>query len=360
MRKLNKFGKCLIVVIAFVIIICAVCLICNLNLKSVSNDTTSKEFIVENGDTYLTLSTKLKKSNLIRSELFYKLYIKTHKVTELKMGKYTLNENMSVKAIIKQFEKGSTYNPNAFTLTIPEGKNIRYLATLINKKTDNSEDDFYNTLSNKTYIQSLINKYWFLTTDIQNKEIYYSLEGYLFPDTYEFKNKSVTVKEIIETMLNQTNRKLEPYKNELSSSKYNIHEIITLASIVELEGSNSSDRAGVADVFYNRLENGWSLGSDVTTYYAAKVDMSERELYAKELNDINAYNTRSSSMAGKLPIGPICNPGIESIKAAINPTKHDYFYFVADKNKKTYFTKTESEHKSIIAKLKKENLWYEY
>ena len=88
--------------------------------------------------------------------------------------------------------------------------------------------------------------------------------------------------------------------------------------------------------------------------------MDERELYKKEFDSVNDYNTRSSSMAGKLPISPICNPGIESIEAAINPTNHDYYCFVADKNKKTYFTKTAAEHQNIINKLKKEGLWYEY
>ena len=87
--------------------------------------------------------------------------------------------------------------------------------------------------------------------------------------------------------------------------------------------------------------------------------MNERELYRSELNDCNAYNTRCKTFKG-LPVGPIANPGIESIEAVLNPSKHSYYYFVADKNKKTYFTKTEKEHNQIIAKLKKENLWYEY
>ena len=133
-----------------------------------------------------------------------------------------------------------------------------------------------------------------------------------------------------------------------------------MASIVELEGANSNDRYGVAGVFYNRLQNGWALGSDVTTYYAEQIEMSDRDLYQAELDEANDYNTRSNTMAGKLPVGPICNPGIESINAAVEPQKHDYFYFVADKNKKTYFAKTYSEHVTIINKLKKDGLWYTY
>ena len=113
-------------------------------------------------------------------------------------------------------------------------------------------------------------------------------------------------------------------------------------------------------MFYNRLNAGMSLGSDVTTYYGAKVDVSQRDLYQSELEEYNAYNTRNSKMAGRLPVGPICIPGIDSISAAINPEHHEYYYFVADKNKKTYYSKTYSEHESIVATLKEQNLWYEY
>ena len=103
-----------------------------------------------------------------------------------------------------------------------------------------------------------------------------------------------------------------------------------------------------------------SLGSDVTTYYAAKVEMSERDLYQEEIDSINPYNTRSSSLSGKLPIGPICNPSIESINAVLYPKNNDYFYFVADKNGKTYFTKTYDEHQNIREELIRNGLWYNY
>ena len=155
-------------------------------------------------------------------------------------------------------------------------------------------------------------------------------------------------------------KKLSEYKTDILSNKYSAHELLTLASIVELEGSANSDKEGIAGVFYNRLDNGWSLGSDVTTYYASRVKISERDLYKYEIDDNNYYNTRSSYLAGKLPVGPICSPSIESIKAVLYPTVSDYFYFVSDKNGKTYFSKNESEHLSIIKKLKEEGLWYTY
>ena len=160
-------------------------------------------------------------------------------------------------------------------------------------------------------------------------------------------------------MLDNTDKKLKKYESSFANSKYSIHEILTLASIVELE-SVGNDRAGVAGVFFNRLNIKQTLGSDVTTYYGAKIDMNERDLTQAELTSINGYNTRVSSMAGKLPIGPICNPSVLSVEAVLNPTKSDYYYFVADKNKKVYYTKNYNEHLAIIKKLKSEGLWYTY
>ena len=237
---------------------------------------------------------------------------------------------------------------------------MRGIAKIIESKTNNKEEEVFAVLKEQDYLKELINEYWFLDESILDTKLYYSLEGYLFPDTYEFKNKNVTVKEIFKKMLDQTGKKLESYKEEIEKSDYTLHEMLTLASIVELEAAGSDDRAGVAGVFYNRLEAGWSLGSDVTTYYGAKVEMSERDLYQSEIDEVNDYNTRSVKMAGKLPIGPICNPGMNAIKASIEPTEHKNYFFVADKNGKTYFSKTNSEHEKMVAKLKNEGLWCEY
>jgi UPF0755 protein len=214
----------------------------------------------------------------------------------------------------------------------------------------------FEKLDEEEYINSLIEKYSFITNEIKNDEIYYSLEGYLYPDTYEFSNKDISIESIFEKMLDNMVLKLKD-KN-ISNKEYSFHELLTLASIVEME-AGLADREDVAGVFYNRLELNIALGSDVTTYYASKIDLSDRDLYQSELDEVNGYNTRSSQMTG-LPVGPICNPSIESIDAVLNPNSHDYIFFVADKYGETYMTKTYSEHLAIQAKLKDEGLWYEY
>lgn len=353
--------KILIIILSFIaIVILGSCIFYNINLKAVSSNSNEIEFMVESGSTYYSVIPKLKDAGLIRNEFCFKLYIKFNNVNNLEAGTYKLNKNMSVSEIVEEFSKGNTYNPDAIVITFKEGKNMRSIASTIALYTNNTEDQVYSLLSDKEYLNTLINDYWFIDSEILNDKIYYSLEGYLYPNTYEFENKDVKVEEIFKTMLDETDKKLIQYKTDLLSNNYSIHEILTLASIVELEGKKSSDRASIAGVFYNRLNDNWSLGSDVTTYYAAKIELSDRDLYTYEIQDQNDYNTRSQYLAGKLPIGPICNPSIESIEATLYPEKHDYYYFVADKNGDTYFSRNEKEHNSIKVDLQNEGLWYTY
>ena len=187
---------------------------------------------------------------------------------------------------------------------------------------------------------------------------YYSLEGYLYPDSYNIL-KTYKSEDIIEMLLNNTDKKLSQIKSKIETSKYSLHEVLTLASIVTLESGGSSDSKKIAGVFINRLNNNWSLGSDVTTYYAAKVNLADRDLTNAEINNCNnKYNTRCSGIS--LPVGPICNPLVTVITDVLNPEKSEYYYFVSDKNKKIYYSKTLNEHEETIRNLKKEGLWYEY
>ena len=153
---------------------------------------------------------------------------------------------------------------------------------------------------------------------------------------------------------------LDTYKEDLENSEISMHQILTLASMAELEGKSLEDRKEIVGVFINRINKGMSLGSDVTTYYAFKVDMGDRDLTAKELNTENPYNTRGPNMIGKLPVGPIDNPSKEAIEATLFYTETDALYFVADKNGKVYFTKSNDEHNAKIKELKKEGLWFTY
>lgn len=299
----------------------------------------------------------LKKDGLIKSRKFTLLYVKLNNINNIQHGNFELNRNMGLKEIFKTLTR--TPKQATKTLTFHEGKNMRGFIKTITENTKITENDIINTLNDKEYIKSLMDEYWFLTDDILNDNIYYSLEGYLYPDTYEIYEKS-TIKDIFKKMLDQEEKVLDKYKTKIDESNMGIHKIITLASIAELEGKTTDDRKNIIGVFYNRLNTNLPLGSDVTTYYGAKVDMADRDLYQAEIDDPNAYNTRPISSAGKLPVGPICNPSSDAIDAAINYIKNDYFYFVADNTGKLYFSKTDAEHTSLIERLKNEGKWNVY
>jgi len=345
-----------LLVLGVCLIIFIICLY-NYNLTSISDNKEEKIVTIEEGS-ISSIGKTLKENNLIRNEFIFKVYIKLNKINNLKASTYNLNENMSLKEIVAILEEGNSYNPDEIILTFKEGKNIRSIANTISENTNNTFDDVIIKVNDETYIDTLIEKYWFLTSDIKNSKIYYDLEGYLFPDTYAFLNKDVSIETILETMLDETENKLEPYKEKIQNLNLSIHDFFTLASIVELEGANSDDRKGVAGVFYNRINDNWSLGSDVTTYYALKIDdfkVSLTEGIGLYKCD-NAYNTRCNSYIG-LPVGPICNPGIDSLLATLEPTEHDYYYFVADCNGKTYLNKDVYSHNNTINKLVNENNW---
>ena len=329
-------------------------------LTPVSNSSKTTEFVLKNGTGKLDIVNELKEAGLIKSKFSGYIYVILNKNLNLQAGKYELSPNMGIKNILKKINDGEIKEvKNTYNLTFIEGKRITDHAKKIAEATNTSYDEVMATLNDPEYLKTLIAKYWFLTDAILGEGIYYPLEGYLFASTYELYNGSTT-KDIINKMLDGTDQILTKYKDEITNSKYSVHEILTMASIVELEGAGSDDRAGVAGVFYNRLKIGESLGSDVTTYYAAKKDFS-KDLTQSELNNCsNGYNTRNGCNAGKLPIGPICSASIDSIVATLNPSDHDYLFFVADKNKKTYFTKTNAEHNRKVAELKAAGLWYEY
>ena len=353
MKRFRNIALALVVISFFLVV--AVCTFYNINMAKVSNDNTLKEVTIKAGSIN-SIANTLKENNLIKNITIFKVYTRLTNKTNLKACTYNFSEDMGVKKIVSLLEEGKTSENN---ITFKEGINVRGIAKLISEKTNNSYESVIALMSDNNYIDELISKYWFLTNDIKNKNIYYPLEGYLFPDTYNVM-KDTDIKDIITKMLDETDNKLSKYKDSITNNKLSIHEIITLASVVELEVANKDDRKSVAGIFLNRLDSKYfpTLGSDATSYYGAKIDdWSTNRLTSVELNDCsNKYNTRCAYNVG-LPVGPIGNPSIESIEAVLNPEKHNYYYFVNDCKGKLYMSKNETEHNNIINKLKKENNW---
>lgn len=355
--KKKSITLIVISIFAFLLVVFAVLLgIYFSSLRPIETD--SKEnisFTVNKGDTTSTIIKNLKEIGLIRNELTMKIYVKMNP-GNLQAGTYIFTKNMSVEEIYDTILKGKVTRDTIW-VTFVEGKRLTYITDVIAKNFKFTKEEIEEKLENRDYLSKLISKYDFLTEEILNEKIYHPLEGYLFADTYEFMS-DITLEGIIEKMLNNTASKLSAYSEAIEQSGKSIHEIMTLASIVELEGARSDDRKGVAGVFINRLKSGWSLGSDVTTYYAVGKDFSV-DLTKQDLNSCNSYNTRGTCVQG-LPVGPIATPSYSSIKATLEPKKHDYYFFVADKNGKTYFSKTGTEHDNTVRRLKEQGLWFTY
>lgn len=360
----NKKGgvlKVLLFAIIFVIVVVISTIIWyNICLSAIGSAEEKVSLEIPLGSGTNKIAEILKDNGMIRSESAFKLYVKLNKISNFQAGKYELTKDMNVLDIAETLKTGKLFKDNQLRITFVEGKTFTYFAKQIADNTNNTEEAIYELLKDEEYIDSLISEYWFLTDEIKDENIYYPLEGYLFPDTYSFENKDVTIKEIFKTLLNQTAKVLEPYKDKIQQSKYSVHELLTIASIAENEAIFDDDRKDVTSVLYNRLDKKISLGSDVTTYYAFKIELGSRDLYKKEINTYNPYNTRGPNMAGKLPVGPICAVGKASIEAAISPNETDYLFFVADKSGKIYFTKTNEEHQKVIDELKVTGAWYNF
>ena len=326
-------------------------------LSPVSRDATEKEIVIASGLSSAGIGSVLKENNLIKNDKFFVLYLKLNKINDLKAGRYKLRENMSLKEIVAVIREGNIINDEEITITFKEGINFRELAKVIEDNTNNTVDDVLNTMKDTGYLNSLIEDYWFITDEILDSKIYYPLEGYLFPDTYNFASRDVTVPEIFKKLLDQMGIVLEPYKDYVTRDNKSIHDILTLASIAEEEVSLDKDRSNVVSVFLNRIDKNMNLGSDITARYGIKLD-DKRPLTVSEYNDNNPYNTRVQSFLG-LPAGPIAMVSKTSIEAAMKPAQTNYLYFISNiQTKETFFFEKSSEFEAKKAELASVNEGY--
>lgn len=346
-----KKNKKLIVILSVIVGLILVGIVTLMILLSpVSKSTDIVEFTVKKGEGKEKIVENLKDAKLIKSKYATFIYIVLSGKKNLQAGSYEFSRNMSVKDIITSLSTGDVVNVkrDEVRITFKEGDTLKNFVTMVANETNIDYDEAIKKLSDKAYLKGLIADYWFLTDDILDEDIYFPLEGYLYPETYNFY-KETNIEQVIRKVLNVTNERLEPLKSKIENSKYNIHELLTIASIAEKEANTNSDRAMVAQVIYKRLSLNMALGMDVTSYYGVQKEMTE-VITQLDLNDKNPYNTRVTTFIG-LPVGPICNPSIGSINAALEPADTDYLYFVADiLTGKVYFAKTNEEFNVLVKK----------
>lgn len=352
-RKGLSIKKCLIAFFLLVLLcIVGLAVFIFISLRPVTNDDEYVSYSVAEGNGISTIIDNLESDGLIRNALVAKVYFRlflSDKVVQA--GNYQLSSSMSLKEIFEALDNPNPHRAE-ITVTFPEGKSMVEFARVIRDNFGYKEKDIYKVINDKDFIKKLISEYWFLTDDILNNDIYYPLEGYLFANTYNFY-EDASIKDIVYKLLDQTDLVLTPYKEQLENNKYSIHELITIASITQKEGTNSKSLAKVASVVYNRLNLPQRLEMCSTAYYGAKRIQGEDD-FGDSDSLVNAYNTYEID---GLPVGPISSVTSASIEAAINPAKTNYYYFASDSSLNLYFSKTYDQHENTIQSLKDQGVW---
>ncbi|MDD6879169.1 MAG: endolytic transglycosylase MltG [bacterium] len=353
LKKIWKiiFGLLLICIIGGILLI----FLYNYELSPVdSSDKVEISFTIKPGVSTKNIAKNLMDAKLIHNDNFFVIYLKLHKINNLQASTYKLNRAMNMKNIIKIISNGEGYNPNEIKITFKDGKNIKNIATIISENTNNSYEDVISKAKDISYLDKIIEKYWFVDNSIKNNNLYYPLEGLLFPNTYIFSSKDVSIEEIFDKMLAEMDNKLSLYKNDIEKSKYSVFEILTLASLVEKEGK-TKDFSNIASTFINRLNKGMNLSSCASAYYGVGMDFNEIGIATSDMiNNKNNYNTY---IVKGLPAGPISSVSADAIESVIKPKSTDYLYFLSDNEGNTYFFKTYSEHQNKEKELKKEGKW---
>ena len=318
------------------------------SIKAVSNTSEEVEFKVNAGDTSADILQHLKNENLIKDVNVAKLYIRLYQLSDFKSGTFVLNRNMDLCAILEKLNSATAAASDTVSVTVTEGDWAKHIAEKIAAVTNVTEEDLLKLWNDKEWISSLKSTYPFITDEMFQDNIRIYLEGYIAPNTYEFY-KQTTAKDVTLKMLDQTKVVYEANKDAIAKSKLSIHQLYTLASIVQYEGGgDETTLRTIAGVFYNRLNQGMLLQSSVTVCYAIDFDRQTDKWQACEVNAEfdSPYNTY---LHKGLPPGPIENPGEKVFKAVLNPIETDYLYFVADtKTGEVFFAKTLTEHNQNV------------
>ena len=294
-----------------------------------SDNDAEKPFVVNKGDTTSQIAENLKEAGLIKREVFFEKYVEREDLAEkLQAGEYLLKATMTPKEIADAIASGKTGEPQ---ITIPEGWKAEEIAEDLSREGIATQQEFMNVVQKANFDHDFL----------EDRPQGASLEGYLFPDTYKI-GKETNSREIIQKMLDNFDKKLDSkLRKEIQNQGQTIFEIITMASLIEKEIAEEKDRPIVAGIFYKRLEQGHFLESCATIQYI--LGTNKKRFSYQETRTESPYNTYINV---GLPPGPICNPGLSAIKAAIYSQDSEYLYFLSDNKGKTHYAATADEHEA--------------
>ena len=286
------------------------------------------------GKSFYQTAQVLEEKNLLRKSLDLKLLVLITGRPSLKKGEYELSASMSLWTLFQILKQGKE---RVFQVSFPEGFNHYEMLELLNSHNYKGADQFQALVWNQSFIKSL------LKTERD------SLEGYLFPDSYQIKNY-LPAKTLLKTMFENFNRAFEQIPKKSLDFPLSKHEVVTLASLIEKETGLASERALIASVFFNRLKKKQRLQTDPTILYSLYLTRGfdiEKNIRKKDILFNSPYNTY---VVKGLPPGPIANAGRESLKAVFHPDSSDFFYFVSRNDGSHHFSKTYKEHKKAVFK----------
>ena len=336
-------------------------------------DPSSKQYVkvqIPEGANSQEIGSILEKSGLVKHGLLFTAYVKYKNYSDLKSGYYNLQKSMSTEDLIKALQKGGTPEPQEVVyanLTIPEGFTLEQIAQTVAQlqgefKEPLTAEAFMTKVQDENFIAQEVAKYPKLLESLPAKDsgVRYRLEGYLFPATYTIK-ESTTIESLIDEMLATMDKNLSPHYATIKEKNLTVNELLTIASLVEKEGAKTEDRKLIAGVFYNRLNLGIPLQSNIAILYAEgklgqKISLADDVAIDTAID--SPYNVYTN--IGLMP-GPVDSPSLDAIESSINQTKSDNLFFVANvQDGKVYFAATKEEHdknveEHINSKLKQSN-----
>jgi UPF0755 protein len=329
MKKAALFG----IVVVFLIVSGTATLLWTRFLNSPASDS-NEEIVYEvvPGKTFARVSKELESQKIISNSALFNLFARLRgQSSKMKVGEYLFRPNMRPLEVLEVLTSGKSIGRN---FTVSEGLNIYEIAELVASTGISTRDEFLQLTQDPQFVQSLLG------------EAHPSLEGYLYPETYQV-TKYTELKTLVRSMVQKflhVYASVEPTAKAMGWSR---HQVVTLASIIEKETGAPEERPLISSIFHNRLSKGMMLQTDPTVLYAKMLKTKNPEISITRLDlmmddDYNTYKRKG------LPPGPIANPGSEALRAAVNPAKSEYLFFVSQNNGTHIFSKDYSDHQKAV------------
>lgn len=327
-------------------------------------DSSSTEYItvdIPEGSGNKYIGQILEKAGVIKSATVFNYYTKFKNYSNFQSGYYNLQASMDLDEICKLLKEGGTPQPEKPSLgkiLVTEGYTIKQISEAVTKNsakknasTPYSSEDFLKVVQDEAFISKMAAKYPKLLSSLPSADqVTYRLEGYLFPATYSYY-KETSMEDIVEEMISTMDSYMSQYYDTIAASGKSVNDVLTLASLVEKEGSTDDDRRNIASVFYNRMNNNMPLQSNIAILYAMGKLGEETSLADDASIDTSIdspYNVYTNT--GLMP-GPVDSPSLAAIEATVTPASTDYYYFVADvKTGKVYYSENFDDHQANVEK----------